>query len=40
MDPPTYAGILLLLAVVSVMATWIPARRARRLEVAAVLRSE
>jgi ABC-type antimicrobial peptide transport system permease subunit len=39
-DPITYAGILGLLAVVSLAATWLPARRVNRLEVANVLRSE
>ena len=39
-DPLTYAAILALLAVVSLAATWLPARRVNRLEVAAVLRSE
>jgi len=39
-DPATYAGILGLLAVVSVVATWLPARRAARLEVSAVLRAD
>jgi predicted permease len=39
-DPVTYAGILGLLAVVSLTATWLPARRVNRLEVANVLRSE
>jgi predicted permease len=39
-DPVTYAAILGLLGFVSLAATWLPARRAGRLEVAAVLRSE
>jgi hypothetical protein len=39
-DPVTYAAILGLLAVVSIGATWLPARRAGRLDVARVLRSE
>jgi ABC-type antimicrobial peptide transport system permease subunit len=40
MDPATYAGILALLALVSAVASWLPARRAGRLEVAGVLRGE
>jgi predicted permease len=39
-DPLTYVGIVLLLALVSAVASWIPARRAARLEVAGVLRGE
>ena len=39
-DPLTYVGILSLLAVVSVFASWIPARRAGRVAPATVLRSE
>jgi putative ABC transport system permease protein len=37
-DPATYAGIFALLALVSVVASWIPARRAGRVQPAAVLR--
>jgi predicted permease len=40
LDPATYAGILALLAVVSVAASWLPAKRASRVEVAKVLRGE
>jgi putative ABC transport system permease protein len=39
-DPVTYAGIALLLAVVSMVATWLPARRAARVDPAVVLRTE
>jgi ABC-type antimicrobial peptide transport system permease subunit len=37
-DPLTYAGIIGLLALVSVIASWLPARRAGRIEPATVLR--
>ncbi|HKW12274.1 MAG TPA: ABC transporter permease [Gemmatimonadaceae bacterium] len=40
MDPVTYAGIVSLLAIVSGAASWLPARRAGRLDVAGVLRGE
>jgi putative ABC transport system permease protein len=39
-DPWTYAAILGLLAVVSVLASWLPARRAGRVPPATVLRSD
>jgi len=39
-DPWTYAAILALLGVVSVAASWVPARRAGRVPPAAVLRAE
>jgi ABC-type antimicrobial peptide transport system permease subunit len=39
-DPWTYVAILALLGVVSVAASWIPARRAGRVPPAAVLRSD
>jgi ABC-type antimicrobial peptide transport system permease subunit len=39
-DPLTYAGILVLLAMVSVAASWLPARRAGRVPPASVLRSD
>lgn len=39
-DPLTYGGIVLFLAVLSIAASWIPARRAGRLEVAGILRGE
>jgi predicted permease len=39
-DPVTYTTILGFLALVSLGATWLPARRVNRLEVANVLRSE
>jgi len=39
-DPITYAAILAGLAVVSLASSWIPARRAGRVEPATVLRSE
>jgi ABC-type antimicrobial peptide transport system permease subunit len=39
-DPITYAGILVFLGVISLGATWVPARRAGRIEPASVLRGE
>ena len=39
-DPTTYAGIVALLALASAVASWLPARRAGRLEVAGVLRGD
>ena len=39
-DPATYAAILSVLAAVSVAASWLPARRAGRVELARVLRAE
>ena len=39
-DPWTYAAILALLALVSVAASWLPARRAGRVPPATVLRAE
>lgn len=39
-DPATYAWMVALLALVSAVASWLPARRAGRLEVAGVLRGE
>jgi putative ABC transport system permease protein len=39
-DPWTYAGILALLGLVSVVASWIPARRTGRIAPASVLRAE
>lgn len=39
-DPWTYAAILVLLGIVSLGASWIPARRAGRIPPAAVLRAE
>ena len=40
MDPLTYAAIVTLLTVVSIAASWLPARHAGRLQVAGVLRGE
>ena len=37
-DPVTYASIVALLAVVSLLASWLPARRAGRVDPALVLR--
>ncbi|MFI5312354.1 MAG: ABC transporter permease, partial [Gemmatimonadales bacterium] len=39
-DPVTYAAIVALVSVVSVVASWIPARRAARVQPAMVLRGE
>jgi predicted lysophospholipase L1 biosynthesis ABC-type transport system permease subunit len=39
-DPTTYGAMVGLLTFVSVLASWLPARRAGRLEVAGVLRGE
>jgi len=39
-DPVTHVAIVVVLACVSVLASWLPARRAGRLEVAGVLRGE
>jgi putative ABC transport system permease protein len=39
-DAATYAAILAFLAAVSVLASWIPARRAGRVAPAEVLRTE
>ena len=39
-DPATYAGIFGLMVIVSVIASWVPARRAGRVQPAAVLRGE
>jgi ABC-type lipoprotein release transport system permease subunit len=39
-DPLTYAAILVGLALVSIAASWMPARRAGRVEPAVVLRGD
>jgi len=39
-DPSTFVGVVLLLGAVSLAATWLPARRAGRIEVMQVLRGE
>jgi predicted permease len=39
-DPVTYAGIVVLLAGISLAASWVPARRAARVQPASVLRGE
>jgi ABC-type antimicrobial peptide transport system permease subunit len=39
-DPVAYAGAFAFLATISAMASWVPARRAARIEPAVVLRGE
>lgn len=39
-DPITYAGIALMLIVAALLATWIPARRATRIDPAITLRGD
>jgi putative ABC transport system permease protein len=39
-DPPTYAGVALFLTLAAMLSTWIPGRRATRLDPAAALRGE
>ena len=39
-DPMTFAGVALAVIVVAVLATWIPARRAARIDPVEALRSE
>jgi ABC-type lipoprotein release transport system permease subunit len=39
-DPVTYLGVAAILAVAALIATWIPARRATRIDPAITLRSE
>jgi predicted permease len=39
-DPPTYAGVALLLTLAALVSTWLPGRRATRLDPAAALRGE
>jgi putative ABC transport system permease protein len=37
-DPPTFIGAALVLAAIALVATWLPARRAARIDPAQVLR--
>jgi len=39
-DPATYAGLIVLLIATTLLASWIPARRAQRVDPASVLRNE
>ncbi len=39
-DPLTYAGISAVLAAVAVLASWLPARRATRVDPAVALKAE
>ena len=39
-DPPTYAGVFLALAITSVLASYLPARRAGRVNILDTLRQE
>jgi putative ABC transport system permease protein len=39
-DPATYLGLALLLIATTILASWMPARRAQRVDPASVLRAE
>jgi len=39
-DPLTFGGVLVLLALVAALASWIPARRATRIDPASALRAD
>jgi ABC-type antimicrobial peptide transport system permease subunit len=40
LDPPLYGGLAVLLVAVSLLATYLPARRATRIDPASVLKQE